>query len=182
MSDLNLITAHEQPGGPPLGLELMGKLRWGVKHPPADPTVSFAGKTVLVTGANTGLGFEAAVKYAALGASKLILGVRSADKGEAARQRIVQRSGRSNGDFITVLRHLEKTHLFPYCLNMIHILCRVRVSRKDSEEFTVSHVRRDTILRGFDCCLLGDSRQRLQPQKVPGTDCASYSGSGPTAR
>ena len=103
MLDPNVITAYEQPGGPPPELGLLGKLRWGVKHPPADPAVSFASKTVLVTGANTGLGFEAAVKYAMLGASKLILGVRSADKGEAAKQRIMQRSGRNDGDFITVL-------------------------------------------------------------------------------
>ncbi|KAK4234271.1 hypothetical protein C8A03DRAFT_37961 [Achaetomium macrosporum] len=84
----NIITAREKPGGPPLELGVLGKHCWAVNHPPADPTVSFAGKTVLVTGTNTGLGFEAAVKYAALGASRLILGVRSADKGEAAKQHI----------------------------------------------------------------------------------------------
>jgi NAD(P)-dependent dehydrogenase (short-subunit alcohol dehydrogenase family) len=38
---------------------------------------SFADKTVLITGANVGLGLEAAVKLAALGASLLIFGVRS---------------------------------------------------------------------------------------------------------
>ncbi|KXX74313.1 Retinol dehydrogenase 11 [Madurella mycetomatis] len=103
MPNSNVITAHESPGGPPPGLSLLGKLRWGVKNPPADPTVSFAGKTVLVTGANTGLGFEAAVKYAALGASKLILGIRSKDKGEVAKKRIVERSGRSDDNFITIL-------------------------------------------------------------------------------
>ena len=64
-------------------------MRWGVKHPPADPHVSFVGQTVLVTGANTGLGFEAAVKFSAKGASRLILGVRSVSKGEDTKRRIL---------------------------------------------------------------------------------------------
>ncbi|KAI0537159.1 short-chain dehydrogenase/reductase [Xylaria digitata] len=77
----NTITATEtRPGGPPADLNTKPqntKLRWGTKNPPADPKVPFAGKTVLVTGANTGLGFQAAQKYAALGAERLVLGVRS---------------------------------------------------------------------------------------------------------
>ncbi|KAJ5291036.1 hypothetical protein N7478_000287 [Penicillium angulare] len=66
---------------------------WGVRHPPANPTVSFAGKTVLITGANTGLGFEAALKFASLGASRLLLAVRSLKRGEEARSRICQQTG-----------------------------------------------------------------------------------------
>ncbi|KAJ4266143.1 hypothetical protein NW762_004123 [Fusarium torreyae] len=62
--------------------------RWAVKNPPSDPTTSFEGKTVLITGANTGLGFEAALKFAKLGASKIIFGVRSLERGEAARTKI----------------------------------------------------------------------------------------------
>lgn len=103
-SNLNIvITAQEQPGGPSPGLRLLEKLRWGVKNPPTDPTVSFQGQTILVTGAYTGLGFESAVKYAALGVSRLILGVRSAEKGESAKERILQSSGRPSSDFITIL-------------------------------------------------------------------------------
>ncbi|KAI3322945.1 short-chain dehydrogenase/reductase [Xylariaceae sp. AK1471] len=106
MSDPYTITAHEtRPDGPPADLHLQSqttKLRWAVKHPPSDPKISFAGKTVLVTGANTGLGFEAAVKYAALGASRLILAVRTAAKGEDAKTRIVQRTG-CDSNIITVL-------------------------------------------------------------------------------
>nr|QJY30860.1 dehydrogenase [Discosia rubi] len=102
MSDPNTITAYESPGGPPPGLSLYPKLRWSKSHPPIDPKVSFAGKTVLVTGANTGLGFQSAVKFAALGADKLILGVRSLDKGEDAKARIIDLTGR-DGDVIVVL-------------------------------------------------------------------------------
>ncbi|KAK2051504.1 short-chain dehydrogenase/reductase [Colletotrichum caudatum] len=102
MTDRNLITAGET-GGPPPGVSLPVRLLWSKTHPPDDPVVSFQGKTVLVTGANTGLGFEAAVKYAALGAEKVILGVRSARKGEDAKKRIMDISGRSP-DAIIILQ------------------------------------------------------------------------------
>lgn len=98
MEHPDIITAHETPGGPPPGLSMLGGLWWSRKHPPKDYQVSFAGKTVLVTGANTGLGFEAAVKYAALGAEKLILAVRSSAKGEEAKRRILERTGGSRGN------------------------------------------------------------------------------------
>ncbi|KAK3328624.1 short-chain dehydrogenase [Cercophora scortea] len=52
------------------------------------PKTSYAGKTIIVTGANVGLGKEAARHYARLGASKLILAVRSLDKGLAAKRDI----------------------------------------------------------------------------------------------
>nr|POE87328.1 short chain dehydrogenase sol3 [Quercus suber] len=48
------------------------------------PASSCAGKTIVVTGSNIGLGKEAARHYARLEASKLILAVRSVEKGNAA--------------------------------------------------------------------------------------------------
>lgn len=65
----------------------------GKWYPPADPTISFAAKTVLVTGSNVGLGFEAANKYVALGASRVILAVRSIEKGTKAKEEISRRNG-----------------------------------------------------------------------------------------
>lgn len=56
--------------------------------PKLDPKLSFAGQTVIVTGANVGLGFHAAQQIAQRGASKVILAVRSLSKGEAAAQEI----------------------------------------------------------------------------------------------
>lgn len=52
--------------------------------PSTNPGIFFAGKKVLVTGANCGLGFEAALKFTALGASTVVLAGGSAAKGEAA--------------------------------------------------------------------------------------------------
>ena len=57
----------------------------------AKPTIDFAGKTVLVTGANTGIGYEAAATFASLGAEHVILAVRNMDKGLDARRRIEAR-------------------------------------------------------------------------------------------
>ena len=97
------ITAYPSTTIPPLHLTGITKLRWAVKNPPADPTVTFAGKTVLVTGANAGLGFEAAFKYAQKACSRLILAVRSVEKGEEAKSSILERSGRQGEDFISIL-------------------------------------------------------------------------------
>ncbi|KAK8017704.1 oxidoreductase-short chain dehydrogenase [Apiospora rasikravindrae] len=61
---------------------------------PADPNTSFGGKTVIVTGANRGLGFEAALKFMALDASRVILGVRDPIKGVTAKTTLEQMTGR----------------------------------------------------------------------------------------
>ncbi|KAK8128525.1 hypothetical protein PG984_009633 [Apiospora sp. TS-2023a] len=74
-------------------------------HPPAD--LSFRNKAVLVTGANSGLGYAAAVKYAALGASPLILAVRSLEKGEAAKTAIEQEVLKTNLDIVPVVFDLS---------------------------------------------------------------------------
>jgi retinol dehydrogenase-12 len=54
------------------------------------------GKTVCVTGASTGLGLEAARHYTQLGASRVILGVRSQSKGDAAKQNIIASLSETN--------------------------------------------------------------------------------------
>lgn len=58
------------------------------------PTSSFSGQTIIVTGSNVGLGLEAARHFARLGASKVILAVRSIAKGEEAARSIHQSIGR----------------------------------------------------------------------------------------
>lgn len=54
-----------------------------------EQTSSFTNQTVIVTGSNTGLGFEAARLLIRLNASKVILAVRTISKGEAAAKSII---------------------------------------------------------------------------------------------
>lgn len=65
---------------------------------PAVPaSTSLAGKTVVVTGANAGMGLEAARQFLALGASRLVLAVRTISKGtEAATYLSAEASGTGN--------------------------------------------------------------------------------------
>ncbi|KAI0128163.1 NAD(P)-binding protein [Hypoxylon sp. NC0597] len=57
------------------------------------PTTSFAGKTVIITGSNQGLGYEAAKHIIKLGAAKLIMAVRFTEKGEAAKVSLEKLTG-----------------------------------------------------------------------------------------
>ncbi|RDW73549.1 short-chain dehydrogenase family protein [Coleophoma cylindrospora] len=59
------------------------------------PTKRFSGQTIIVTGANVGLGLEAARHFVRLDASKVILAVRSTLKGEAAAKSIAESTGRA---------------------------------------------------------------------------------------
>jgi retinol dehydrogenase-12 len=59
------------------------------------PTKDFSGQTIIVTGSNTGLGLEAARHLSHLNAALIILAVRNQAKGEAAKQSILESTGRS---------------------------------------------------------------------------------------
>lgn len=54
------------------------------------PSKSFAGLTVIVTGANSGLGLEAARHLVRLETTKVILAVRNLEKGRAAKASIIE--------------------------------------------------------------------------------------------
>lgn len=83
---------------PPPNKDGIGMIWWSARNPPTNPDTSFAGKTILITGANIGLGFEATLKFAALGASRLILGVRSLHRGDDAKVEICRRTGYDAGN------------------------------------------------------------------------------------
>ena len=57
-------------------------------HKPSYPITNFSGKTVIVTGANVGLGKEAVKHFVRLEASRVIIAVRSIAKGKAAKTEV----------------------------------------------------------------------------------------------
>jgi NAD(P)-dependent dehydrogenase (short-subunit alcohol dehydrogenase family) len=61
---------------------------------PQYPTQSFANQTVLITGANVGLGLEAARHITRLGAARVILGVRNVTAGKEAKENLEKSTGR----------------------------------------------------------------------------------------
>ncbi|RAO73851.1 uncharacterized protein BHQ10_009863 [Talaromyces amestolkiae] len=67
----------------------------GKFFPPKQITTTFEGKTVIVTGSNSGVGYATALKYVQLAASTVILGVRSLQKGELAKSQIEKATGRA---------------------------------------------------------------------------------------
>ncbi|KAJ7483238.1 hypothetical protein FB451DRAFT_1438886, partial [Mycena latifolia] len=68
-------------------------LRSQIFAPPAVVTADLTGKTVIVLGANTGIGFEAAKHFASMNAGRLILACRSQAKGQAAVNKIKAATG-----------------------------------------------------------------------------------------
>lgn len=64
-------------------LNFIGDQLWKV-HPVVH--VDLTGKTVVVVGANVGLGFEAAKHFASMNPKRLVLGCRNQEKGQAAVQ------------------------------------------------------------------------------------------------
>lgn len=63
---------------------------------------SVCGKTVIITGSNTGIGFQTALDLARRN-GRVILACRNSRKGEAARNRIIQLTGNQS----IVFRHLD---------------------------------------------------------------------------
>ncbi|MEM7131589.1 MAG: SDR family NAD(P)-dependent oxidoreductase [Chloroflexota bacterium] len=68
----------------------------------AEADTQFATKTALVTGANSGLGFEAAAQLAEAGYGCVILACRSLEKAESAKQALVERVGGNPFETIAV--------------------------------------------------------------------------------
>jgi NAD(P)-dependent dehydrogenase (short-subunit alcohol dehydrogenase family) len=62
---------------------------------PPKPTADFTGKTVIVTGANVGLGKEAVKNFVRLNAAKVIATARSLERGKAAVAEIESETGRA---------------------------------------------------------------------------------------
>ena len=60
------------------------------------------GRIVIVTGANTGLGFECAMHFLRMKPAKLILAIRSIEKGQAAALRMIDETKETRPDIVEV--------------------------------------------------------------------------------
>lgn len=91
-------TSSSQFSEPKQSTAAMGPLRQCMYQQffvtPAYPTTDCTGRTIIVTGANTGLGKEAVRHLVQLNAERVILTSRVASKGEAAAKDIEQTTGR----------------------------------------------------------------------------------------
>lgn len=59
------------------------------------PSADLTGQTIIVSGSNQGLGFEASRHILRLGVDRLIMAVRNMEKGEAAKSELLKSTGRS---------------------------------------------------------------------------------------
>ena len=71
-------------------------LREQLFYTPPVPKTKHTGQTIIVTGSNVGLGLEAARYFTQLDAKKVILAVRSTEKGEAAKKSIEETTQRKD--------------------------------------------------------------------------------------
>lgn len=72
----------------------MFKHKWVT--PPKPTTEDYSGRIIIVTGATSGIGKEAVYKFAALGATKVIIAARDLKKGETTKAELSTRLGRSD--------------------------------------------------------------------------------------
>jgi NAD(P)-dependent dehydrogenase (short-subunit alcohol dehydrogenase family) len=110
-----------------MGQALAGALRFAFSGALSDhlfarlpvPDSDLTGRTFLVTGSNTGLGFAAAVHLARLNPARLILAVRDITKGEAAKSQVILATGFSGAldvweldmaDFASVKRLAQRAN------------------------------------------------------------------------
>ncbi|KAG6918164.1 hypothetical protein DXG01_016149 [Tephrocybe rancida] len=74
-------------------LTILGFLREQLSAVPPVSKADLIGKTVILIGANTGLGFEACKHFALMNAGRVIMACRSKDKGEAALEKLQTETG-----------------------------------------------------------------------------------------
>jgi NAD(P)-dependent dehydrogenase (short-subunit alcohol dehydrogenase family) len=67
---------------------IQNQFKTTIELPTKDAYPQVEGKCAIVTGSNTGLGFEAAKQLLSLGLAHLVMGVRSLDKGKAAAKQL----------------------------------------------------------------------------------------------
>ncbi|KAJ7921228.1 hypothetical protein B0H13DRAFT_2318584 [Mycena leptocephala] len=111
--------------------------QWTTQQPVVN--VDLTGKTVIVLGANTGLGFEATKHFATMNPGRLILACRSQSKGQAAVDKLKDATGYSKAelwiidlaDFESVKR-LQVNHLSTSLLALLLLPAMIKTAQQHS--------------------------------------------------
>jgi NAD(P)-dependent dehydrogenase (short-subunit alcohol dehydrogenase family) len=82
-----------------MAFEMEGRKEYGMKGVTKDGIPNMYGKTCLVTGANSGLGFETSMTLAMMGA-KVVMVCRNKERGEEAKLRIINATGNKSVDLL----------------------------------------------------------------------------------
>lgn len=77
------------------------------KVPALPPSVSFEGKTALVTGANRGLGFATCQQLVERNVSKLVLAVRTLSTGEEAKEALLSQASKQGHALEVIVKQLD---------------------------------------------------------------------------
>ncbi|KAL3492927.1 hypothetical protein BJX62DRAFT_250101 [Aspergillus germanicus] len=75
---------------------------------PPIPTHDFTGQTIIITGGNRGLGYEAARHILRLGAARVILAVRSISSGQTAKETLERDTGWCGAAFVTEMKTIDR--------------------------------------------------------------------------
>lgn len=133
-------------------------LRSQVLFTPPYPETSFEGKTVLVTGANRGLGVEATRHFVRLGATKVVMAVRTSSKGEDAKTVILSSCPGSDTQIeIRPLDLMSYSSVWPFAqryatLTRLDVMvCNAGVFTK---KFSLAEGHETTILTNVICTFL----------------------------
>ncbi|KAF5677627.1 short-chain dehydrogenase reductase family [Fusarium heterosporum] len=89
-TNTSAVSSRDMPPLPHFWLPVFWKnqFRTTIELPTKEKYPQVQGSVAVITGSNTGLGFEASKQLLSLGLSRLIMGVRSLEKGKAAAQKL----------------------------------------------------------------------------------------------
>ncbi|KMK58732.1 short-chain dehydrogenase/reductase family protein [Aspergillus fumigatus Z5] len=168
---LHLHTAHHRLSIPDLHIMASAAQTQCGNRPLLATTEICAGGTYIVTGANTGLGFEAAKHLVGLEAAKVIVAVRNVSAGEKAKKDIEESTGRIGVAEVWPLDLASYDSVKTFAQKATTELDRIDAMRETAERYgIVPHLTLVTSLVGFDAKDLWDKIKDDPVNKVDGDD------------